>query len=509
MVVPIRPGDREVLPIDRENVPIRRVASGQKPARIAGLAIGTARALVARMPARLQASLQTIVVAIVWTMAIAAPASAAMRAMTLEEALTFARAHQPALRSALARVSAAAADTRVPRAQWLPTVGATLQGFEGTTNNTTASYIGAPKVDLPRIGGTRVTGTGSLSPATSTLAAIGAGQEVFDFGRIAVQSAVADVAYEAERHHADAERLRVDLLVKEAYYGVLGARAVLLAAEDAHQRAQVHRDMAAAGVKSGLHAPIELTRVEAELARFDVGRIRAGGSLRSAQAVLAAAVGADEALLDAAGEAAALPAAPPLSEAVKRAASADPALQEARSRADAADALVRAISAENRPDLALTATLSGRAGTAAPSSGSPSDKYGPLPTVPNWDVGLVLRWNVYDPIVAARRGSAAARAEVARADLSVLTQHEVAAVQEAYVVVEVSQAALSSLGRAVEAAHANYAQAEARFKAGLGTSLELADAETFRTDAEIQLAVGEFDVRRSRAFLARLLAEDL
>jgi outer membrane protein len=461
------------------------------------------------MSASLEVTLKAIVAAIVWTTAIAAPASAAVKAVTLEEALSYARVHQPALRSALARVAAAAADARVPRAQWLPSFGATLQGFEGTANNTTASYLGAPKVDLPRIGGTRVTGTGSLTPGTSTLAAIGGGQEVFDFGRIAAQAAVVDVAYEAERHRADAERLRIDLLVKEAYYGVLGSRAVLFAAEDAYQRAQVHRNMAAAGVKSGLHAPIELTRVEAELTRFDVGRIRAGGSLRSAQAVFAAAVGADEALLDAAGQPSALPPAPPLPEAVKRASVADPVLQEARSRADAADALVRAIGSENRPDLALTATISGRAGTATPSSGSLSDRYGPLPTVPNWDVGLVLRWNLYDPIVAARQGSAAARADVARADLSVLTQQEAAAVQEAYVAVEVSQAALFSLGRAVEAAHANYAQAEARFKAGLGTSLELADAETVRTDAEIQLAVGEFDARRARAFLARLLAEDL
>jgi outer membrane protein len=75
--------------------------------------------------------------------------------------------------------------------------------------------------------------------------------------------------------------------------------------------------------------------------------------------------------------------------------------------------------------------------------------------------------------------------------------------------IQVSQAALSSLGRAVDAARANYAQAEARFKAGLGTSLELADGEALRTDAEIQLAVGEFEARRARAALSRLIAEGL
>ena len=78
--------------------------------------------------------------------------------------------------------------------------------------------------------------------------------------------------------------------------------------------------------------------------------------------------------------------------------------------------------------------------------------------------------------------------------------------QQAYVAVDVAQAALVGLERAVDAARANYAQAEARFKAGLGTSLELADAEAVRTDAEIQLAVGQLRrAARPRASLARLI----
>src|SRR6185369_3692128 len=80
-------------------------------------------------------------------------ATAAQRAMTLDEALRYARVHQPSLQSALARVAAAAADTRITRAQWLPTFGATAQAFAGTTNNSTASYVGVREVAIPRIGG--------------------------------------------------------------------------------------------------------------------------------------------------------------------------------------------------------------------------------------------------------------------------------------------------------------------------------------------------------------------
>jgi outer membrane protein TolC len=97
---------------------------------------------------------------------------------------------------------------------------------------------------------------------------------------------------------------------------------------------------------------------------------------------------------------------------------------------------------------------------------------------------------------------------VARADLAVTVQAEVAAIRNAYVALDVARAALVSLYKAAEAARANYAQAEARFKAGLGTSVELADGEALRTDAEIQVAVGEFQVARSRAIVARLIAEE-
>jgi outer membrane protein TolC len=427
--------------------------------------------------------------------------------MTLDEALAYARAHQPSLRSALARVAAAAADSRIPRAQWLPGFGATLQAFEGTANNSTASYVGVPDVDLPRIGGTAVRSTATFRPSTSTLGAIGAGQEVFDFGRIAAEAAVADVAYEGARHHASAERLRIELMVKDAYFGVHGARAVLRAAEDAYARAKLHRDMAAAEVKTGLYAPIELTRAVADLTRFDVGRIRAAGGLETAQAAFAGAVGVDEPMLDAAGDPPAAGPVPPFDQGLKAARARDPLLEEARARVRGAEALTRAIAAELRPDLSLSATFSGRAGTATPNGGPLSPDYGPLPSVPNWDVGLVLRWPFYDPVVTARRDAAATRTLVAKADASVLAQQEIAALQRGYVAVHLAQAALTGLERAVEAAHANYAQAEARFKAGLGTSLELADAEAVRTEVEIQLAVGRYEVLRARAVLARLLAE--
>jgi outer membrane protein TolC len=112
-----------------------------------------------------------------------------------------------------------------------------------------------------------------------------------------------------------------------------------------------------------------------------------------------------------------------------------------------------------------------------------------------------------DGVVRARQDASRAE-EQARRDESAIVRHEdVAQIRLAYGAVEIARTALPSLERSVEAARANYAQAEARFKSGLGTSVELADAEAVRTDAEIQLALGQFAWARARAAFGRAIAE--
>jgi outer membrane protein len=430
------------------------------------------------------------------------------RAISLEDAVAYAQAHQPSLKAALDRVKVAEADAQVPRASWLPRAAAVAEILEGTTNNTTASIIATQDVALPRIGGTRIVDSGTWGPSPSTLAAISASQELFDFGRIAAQGAATDANVISERHRAEAERLAIALVVKESYFAVQGAKAVLRAAQDGYERTRVHRDMAEAGVKTGLFAPIERTRAEADLARFDVNRMRAEGGVASAQVVLAAAVGVADRMLDAAEALSPVPPVPSLEQAMTDAAARDPVLQEARARLATQQAITRAIGAEMRPDILLTGTFSGRAGGAAPSAGPAANGGGWLPDVPNWDAGLVLRWPLFDGIVTARQRASSARERALLSDLEAIVQQEVAAIQRAYVGAAVARASLASLARSVDAARENYAQAEARFKAGLGTALELADAEYLRTDAEIQLAGGQYELSRARAVLGKLLAEE-
>ncbi|HVW24607.1 MAG TPA: TolC family protein [Polyangiaceae bacterium] len=433
------------------------------------------------------------------------------RGVTLPDALSYARAHQPRIHAALARIAEERAAAEIPRGQWLPVVGVTAQLLGGTANNTTASYITLPFMDIPRIGGTRATTAGSAGwkPYASTFAGAGLTQELFDFGRIAAQAAAADALTEVSKHDADAQRLDVEFGVEEAFFAVQAAKAVLAASEGAYERSRVHRDLAQRGVSAGLRSPIELTRAQADLERFGIAKIRATGNVSISQNVLAASIGSAEPLLDAVGEAPTPAEMPALSRAIELAGARDPHLLSTFARLKQQEQQTRAIGAELRPDLFLTTTLSGRAGGAPPSSGQSADYSGWLPSVPNWDVGVVLSWPIFDGTVAARRTASRTAERVRRDEMEVARQELVAGVQQAYVGVQVTRAALPGLEAAVTAAHANYAQADARFKSGLGTSVELADAEALRASTEIDLAVGKFDLARARAAFGRAIAEGL
>jgi outer membrane protein len=431
------------------------------------------------------------------------------RQITLVEALAYARGHQPAVLASLARIQTEKANADVPRAQYYPLLGLTAQFLEGTTNNTTASYLTDPFVDLPRIGGTTSTGGSDASwkPHASTLAAAGLSQEIFDFGRIAAQAAAADARVTIAARAADTQLLDIELNVEEAFFAVHAAKSILQASEDAYQRSLVHRNFASAGVKSGLRSPIELTRAEADLTRFDTARIRARGGLSAAQAVLAAAVGSPDLVLDAADGTPGAADLPALSNAIQLASARDPRLQEALAQLRQQELETRAVGALARPDIYLSAAISGRAGGSAPSTGEEPSGNGFLPNVPNWDGALILSWPLFDPTINARKRASGVAEAVRRSEIDLVRQQVVAAVEQAYVGVVVAREAVPSLQHELEAARANYAQADARFKAGLGTSVELADAEALRTDADIRLAIGVFDLAKARASFGRAIAE--
>lgn len=438
-----------------------------------------------------------------------AAAITAPRTMTLREAIAYARAHQPSLAAARARVEEALATAELPRAQRLPKITAGAELLIGTNNNTTASYGGPLGFDVPRIGGTPANAPSSLAPEPSTLVGVGARDELYDFGRLSDQATALDFFASAAQQDARLADLDLVLLVEDSFYAVTGARDVLTAADAAVARATEHRDFARARVNAQLEPPIDLTRAEADLARRQVERVRAQGALVTAQQVLAAAINAPDAAIDAGADDVRYPAPPPLQISLGEIDRHEPTLRGALDQLRGQHALTRAITDELRPELSLSATVTGRAGGAPVAANPTPAGDGWLPSVPNWDAMVVLSWPIFDRTVNVRAKASRQLEHVRAAEVDLEREHLRATIAEAYNGLDVAQRALPALQAALNAAVANHDQAEARFRQGVGTAVELADAEALLTDAQIQLAIGQFQRARARARLAHEIAEEI
>jgi outer membrane protein len=426
--------------------------------------------------------------------------------MTLDDARAFARTHQLALVAARQRLIAAQRDADVPGAQWLPRLGAMAQIVGSTANNSTTTLFGASTVDLPRIGGTRVEDRASLQPYVSTAAALGVRQELLDFGRIAAERNAAVLAGDVERFRVASTGLEIDFSVEKSFFAVLAAVSIEEASRGAYDRASQHRDLARANVASGLRPPIELTRAEADVARYEAATMRAQASLHVARSVFAVAVGVDEVELDVSGAVAEPAALPPLASMLAMAA-ATPNVLASRALLEAQRGATKALEAQTRPNVMATAALSARAGGAPPSAGPVPYGEGWVPAVPNYDVGVVFTWPIIEPLWDRRADASRAREQAFAFDAEARLLGQRGAISAAYQEAAVSQRTLGALQRGADAARANYAQADNRFRVGLGTSTELADAQALQTEADIQLAIGRFQMANTRAALERAVAE--
>jgi outer membrane protein TolC len=237
--------------------------------------------------------------------------------------------------------------------------------------------------------------------------------------------------------------------------------------------------------------------------------IQGQAGLEAARAGLAAAMGSDALEVDALPAAVDSTPGPAFAEAVQAALKQNPAMMAALAKVQAQHSAVSAVTRELLPNLAASAALTGRAGGWAPSSGDTPYGAGWLPDVANWHVGLILQWNLFDGTVLARRAAAKAREEAARADLDLTRMNIGLQTERASLDLDAALRTLPGLQAAVDAAKANQAQADARFKAGLGNIVELADAESLLTNAQLQLAVGQFAVARARVVLGRVMGQAL
>jgi outer membrane protein len=396
--------------------------------------------------------------------------------LSLADAVALGLQQNPAIRAAQEGRLAAAArigqarSTYFPRIDWV-TAWTRTQIFSPprTVSNapTTDTTTTEPATPTP--------GVSSVVRSDNFSTAIQGRWLLFDFGK--TWAVVDEAKAGLKLNEAELERVRelVVLNVKTAYYQLLQARRLVGVADAQVSRAELNLRSAQGFFEVGTKPKSDVTKAEVEVANARVAQIRARNAVRLAETNLANSLGLEATtpvqVEDILGfEPVPLDAPLLLSEALNK----RPELVQAVARVDTAQSQLNGARARFLPDLNATGSY----------GGSTSD----FPLHETWSIGVTLSWNLFEGLFSVYRvRETAALLEAARANYDTLELQVRLEVEQAYIAVIEAAERIGATQKALESAQENLRLAQGRYDAGVGTILDLTDAQLALTNAEADL----------------------
>lgn len=221
------------------------------------------------------------------TLSLAQASGPGSKGLTLEDAVSYALEHYPAVRASLEEVRAAHAGVSLARAQYLPTLSGVYQDSRATQNQVPGIWLGTPIT--PTVEGP-VGGSSGQSYWGSQAAALFS-WEPFDFG---LRSSMMGQAKSAEmKSSADVARTRLEVAtaVGNIYLMAVAAELATKAAEANLNRWQVFNQSVHTLVDNQLRPGVDASRADAQLAMAKTQMYQAQQAEQSALANLAALMG--------------------------------------------------------------------------------------------------------------------------------------------------------------------------------------------------------------------------
>jgi outer membrane protein len=417
----------------------------------------------------------------------------AQAALTIEQAVAIALQKYPAVRISEADVRGAAAAIQLARTAYLPRLEA-VGGVNRATRNNVLGLLLPSQVIAPVTG--PVLGTNSLASAWGSTVGVVVTWEPFDFGLRGANVAVAEAG--RARAEAGVARARLDVatLVADNVLTIIAAEQTVIAARAAVGRAAELQRITDALVNAELRPGGESSLARAEQAAAQAQLIRARQAVAGSKAALAALLGTDAAALNVtAGKLLTIP--EPLSQGGDLAN--NPIAREALAAINESEARLRALDRSYFPRLSLQGTSYARGTGALPDGQILGGVNGLGPNIQNWAAGFTVNFPVFDiAAIRARKSAESARLDAERGrrdqalvDLASRRDQALAAFAGA---VEVAR----TTPIATEAARAAVQQATARYQSGLGTALEVADAQRRLAQAEIDDSLARLSIWRAR-----------
>jgi outer membrane protein len=417
--------------------------------------------------------------------------------LTINDVVTRALEKYPAVDVSQAQVAAAAAGIDVARTGYLPRIDAVAQANRATRNNVAGLVF--PQ-GLPTIAGSTVEQYSSAS-IWGSVVGLTVAWEPYDFGGRSANLAAAEAAKTRADAAAARTRLEVATLAADSFLTLLAAQQTVRAAEAGVERSGVFLKVVESLVQAEIRPGVELSRARAEDSAATTQLIQARRAAAVAQALLASVLGmpstdvriAPGRLLDL----------PPTDASGPGAVTGNPAVTEQDRAIEEARARLKALGSEYFPRISLIGAVFAR-GTGAHADapiGTGTD--GLKPDVRNWAVGFTASFPLLDfTSVRAQRAAESARVQGAASRYRQVVQDLKGRLDAATAGVDAARQIAANTPIQLEAARATQQQATARYRAGLGTVVDVSDAQRLLTQTEIDDSLAKLGVWRAQLSVA-------
>lgn len=338
------------------------------------------------------------------------------------------------------------------------------------------------------------TGTSVSSDAFDQYTARAAlSQNIYDFGKTSTQVKIQNFNLDSSRSDLENVFEQTVFNVKQAYYGVLAAQRNVVVAADSVKQFQLHLEQAKGFYEAGTKPKFDVTKAEVDLGNAKLNLITAENSLKISRVVLNNAMG--------------VPDAPEYGiednlDFLKYEITLDKALETAYSnRPDLKSLVFRRQATESSIDLAAKdyyPTLSGIAAYNWSGQKFPLDH--------GWEAGVTLSFPLFSGFLTKYQvEESRANLNVIRANEETLRQGVLLEIQQAYLDLQQAEERITTAGLNVKQAEENFEIANGRYAAGVGSPIEVTDAEVSLINAKTAYNQALYDYKIARSSLEKAM----
>ena len=405
--------------------------------------------------------------------------------LTLQRSIEIALKKQPNILASMYNVNAAQSRIGQARAGDYPQID--LSSGYNRISSASRSTTGSSTTNL----GTGVDTDDSFDQFTSSATLR---QTIFDFGKTSTQVKVRKLDLDSSRSDLDNITTQIVFNVKQAYYNVLQANKNKAVSEETVKQFQQHLDQARGFFEVGTKPKFDVTKAEVDLSNAKLNLIRSENAIKLATATLNNAMGipnAPEYILednlsfvkyDATFE-----------NALSRAYENRPDMKSVISRRKAAEGLVE-LSRKN-----YFPVLSGSAGYNWSGEKFQSQQDG-------WNIGAAVSFPLFSGFLTKYQvEESKANVDVQRANEELQKQSIFLDVQNAYLNLKEAEDRIPVAELSVKQATENLDIANGRYSAGVGSPVEVTDAQVAYTNAKTTYIQALSDYKVAQASLEKAM----